>query len=89
MRRFFHNLALCAILASPGALAAQTPASTSFAASSYAEKLQFAGLPKFGRINDSLYRGAQPYAQGLEQLKKLGITTIIDLRGEDPHRVDW
>ena len=89
MRRFFHNLALCAILASPGALAAQTPASTSFAASSYAEKLQFAGLPKFGRINDSLYRGAQPYAQGLEQLKKLGITTIIDLRGEDPHKVDW
>lgn len=88
MRRFFHNLALCALLASPGALAAQTP-STSFAASSYAEKLQFAGLPKFGRINDSLYRGAQPYAQGLEQLKKLGITTIIDLRGEDPHKVDW
>jgi tyrosine-protein phosphatase SIW14 len=91
MRRFLYNLALGALLASPGVLAAQAPASTStsFAASSYAEKLKFAGLPRFGRINDSLYRGAQPYAEGLQQLKKLGITTIIDLRGEDPHKVDW
>jgi protein tyrosine/serine phosphatase len=63
--------------------------SSSFAASSYAEKLKFAGLPRFGRVNDSLYRGAQPYAEGLQQLKKLGVTTIIDLRGEDPRKVDW
>jgi tyrosine-protein phosphatase SIW14 len=91
MRRFFPNLALCALLASPAMVAAQAPASisTSFAASSYGEKLNVAGLPRFGRINDSLYRGAQPYAEGLQQLKKLGITTIIDLRGEDPHKVDW
>jgi tyrosine-protein phosphatase SIW14 len=91
MRRFFPNLALCALLPSPAIVAAQAPASisTSFAASSYGEKLNFAGLPRFGRINDSLYRGAQPYAEGLQQLKKLGITTIIDLRGEDPHKVDW
>jgi tyrosine-protein phosphatase SIW14 len=90
MRRF-PNLALCALLASPAIVAAQAPASisTSFAASSYGEKLNFAGLPRFGRINDSLYRGAQPYAEGLQQLKKLGVTTIIDLRGEDPHKVDW
>ncbi len=70
-------------------LAAQAPPSapTPFAAT--AEKLKFAGLPRFGRINDSLYRGAQPHPDGLQQLKKLGITTIIDLRGEDPNKVDW
>ena len=89
MRRFFHNLALCALLASPGMLAAQAPPATSTPFAATAEKLKFAGLPRFGRINDSLYRGAQPYAEGLLQLKKLGITTIIDLRGEDAHKVDW
>jgi tyrosine-protein phosphatase SIW14 len=89
MRRFFHNLALCALLASPGMPAAQAPPATATPFAATAEKLKFAGLPRFGRINDSLYRGAQPYAEGLQQLKKLGITTIIDLRGEDAHKVDW
>jgi tyrosine-protein phosphatase SIW14 len=89
MRRFFHNLALCAFLASPGMPAAQAPPATATPFAATAEKLKFAGLPRFGRINDSLYRGAQPYAEGLQQLKKLGITTIIDLRGEDAHKVDW
>jgi tyrosine-protein phosphatase SIW14 len=89
MRRFFHTLALCALLASPGILAAQAPSSTPTPFAATAEKLKFAGLPRFGRINDSLYRGAQPYPEGLQQLKKLGITTIIDLRGEDPHKVAW
>ncbi len=72
-------------------LAAQAPTSSSFsfAASNYAEKLKFAGVPRFGKINDSLYRGAQPYAEGLQQLKNLGITTIIDLRGEDSGKIDW
>jgi tyrosine-protein phosphatase SIW14 len=72
-------------------LAAQAPAapSSSFAASSYAQRLQFAGLPRLGKINDSLYRGAQPHEEGLQQLKKLGITTIIDLRGEDAGRIEW
>jgi tyrosine-protein phosphatase SIW14 len=89
MRRFFPNLALCALLASPGILSAQAPPSTSTPFAATAEKLKFAGLPRFGRINDSLYRGAQPYAEGFQQLKKLGITTIIDLRGEDLDKVNW
>jgi tyrosine-protein phosphatase SIW14 len=89
MRRFFYTLALCALLTSPGILAAQALPSTPTPFAATAEKLKFAGLPRFGRINDSLYRGAQPYPEGLQQLKKLGITTIIDLRGEDAHKVDW
>jgi protein tyrosine/serine phosphatase len=63
--------------------------SGSVAPSSYAEKLKFVGLPKFGKVNDSLYRGAQPHAEGLQQLKRLGITTIIDLRGEERGKIDW
>jgi tyrosine-protein phosphatase SIW14 len=48
------------------------------------EKVHVAGIPNAGKISDQLYRGAQPRAGGLEQLRKLGVTTIVDLRGEDP-----
>ena len=48
----------------------------------FAEKVYVPGVSDFGRINDFLYRGAQPKDEGVEQLKKLGIDTIIDLRGE-------
>lgn len=40
-------------------------------------------LPNFHRVNDRLYRGAQPRANGLERLAKLGIKTIINLRDDD------
>src|SRR6202048_3629635 len=57
----------------------QPTAGASFGAP--AEKLKIAGVPRAGKINDVLFRGAQPSAQGLAELKKLGITTIVDLRG--------
>ena len=53
------------------------------------EKLKLSGVPNAGRINDSLFRGAQPLSQGIAELKKLGITTIVDLRGEDPDKIKW
>src|SRR6267142_4154073 len=53
------------------------------------EKLKLPGVPNAGKINDSLFRGAQLRAEGFEQLKKLGITTIVDLRGEDPDKIKW
>jgi protein tyrosine/serine phosphatase len=40
------------------------------------------GVKDFGKVNEYLYRGAQPKEEGIEQLKKLGIDTIVDLRGE-------
>ena len=46
-----------------------------------AEKLKLAGVRNAGKISEMLFRGAQPSAQGLAELKKLGVTTIIDLRG--------
>ena len=53
------------------------------------EKLKLSGVPNAGKINDSLFRGAQPRSEGIAELKKLGITTIVDLRGEDPDRIKW
>lgn len=55
----------------------------------YGEKLHLAGVPNSGKINDHLYRGAQPREQGLRSLKKLGITTIVNLRAEDPAKIRW
>jgi len=38
------------------------------------------GILNFGKINDNLYRGAEPHAIGITNLQRLGIRTIIDLR---------
>ena len=60
------------------------PAAAPVMHSAYGEKLRLPGLPNGGRVNDVLYRGAQPHSEGIQQLKKLGITTVVDLRGENP-----
>lgn len=55
----------------------------------YGRKLHMAGIPNAGKITDALYRGAQPKEVGLSELKLLGITTIVDLRGEDRDKIAW
>jgi tyrosine-protein phosphatase SIW14 len=94
MKHKFLNasLFLAAFCASPLLSFAQTKMQTPPPASmrsAYGEKLHIAGIPNTGKINDFLYRGAQPRAQGLPELKKLGITTIVDLRSEDPQKAEW
>src|ERR1700719_3951375 len=65
------------------------PITPSVMSSAYGEKLKIRGVPNPGKINDGLYRGAQPNEQGLEELKKLGNTTIVDLRAEDRGKSEW
>jgi protein tyrosine/serine phosphatase len=38
------------------------------------------GIGNFGKVSDSLYRGAQPDEAGVKNLKSLGVKTIINLR---------
>lgn len=38
------------------------------------------GLPNLFKVSDDLYRGAQPTEKGMEELKKMGIKTVINLR---------
>lgn len=40
-------------------------------------------LPNFHKVNDRLYRGAQPKKDGLKTLASLGVKSILNLRGED------
>lgn len=52
----------------------------------WAAKLDRPGLPNLHKLNDGLYRGAQPTAQGIHELEKLGIKTIVGLRSEHSDR---
>jgi len=38
------------------------------------------GVPGFAEVSDTLYRGAQPTAEGFAELKKMGIKTVVSLR---------
>jgi tyrosine-protein phosphatase SIW14 len=83
--RLFYIIAV-SLLALLAARAQNAPApSQSFATatnvSAPAEKLKIAGVPNAGKVSDELFRGGQPSNQGLAELKKLGITTIVNLRG--------
>ena len=85
-------LALAPFLLLSRSLSAQEhpqPSAPSEMHSAYGEKLRIPAIPNGGKINDHLYRGAQPRPQGLAELKKLGITTIVDLRGEDREKILW
>lgn len=39
------------------------------------------GISNFGRVTPRLYRGGQPSIQGLESLKTMGVSIIVDMRG--------
>jgi tyrosine-protein phosphatase SIW14 len=41
------------------------------------------GINNFGQISPALYRGAQPDEAGILNLKRLGVTTIVNLRLKD------
>lgn len=43
------------------------------------------GVPNFWKVNDQVYRGAQPSEEGFKSLAKLGIRTVVDLRLASEH----
>ncbi len=58
----------------------QRQAETLPAQKKWAERIELPGLPNLHKVSDDLYRGAQPTAEGMKQLEKLGVKTIINLR---------
>jgi protein tyrosine/serine phosphatase len=48
--------------------------------SEWAVPIKLQGVDNLYKINDNLYRSAQPTNQGMKNLKKLGIKTIMNLR---------
>ena len=51
-----------------------------FASAGQDSKAPSISIENFGKVNNSYYRGSQPLAGQFDELKKLGIKTIIDLR---------
>jgi len=46
----------------------------------WAQRLELPGVPNLHKVSHDLYRGAQPSAEGMKQLERLGIKTIVNLR---------
>ncbi|MHC4662235.1 MAG: fused DSP-PTPase phosphatase/NAD kinase-like protein [Planctomycetota bacterium] len=46
----------------------------------YAQKIENPHLENFHKVSDDLYRGAQPGEEGMKELEKLGMKTVINLR---------
>ena len=44
------------------------------------------GVHNFHQVDEHVYRGAQPNHEGFASLAKLGVKTVIDLRGEKSER---
>jgi tyrosine-protein phosphatase SIW14 len=45
------------------------------------KRLTAKGIPNFGQVTSNLYRGGQPNADGLQELKNRGVDLVVDLRG--------
>src|SRR5260370_24635667 len=83
---FVFPLPLFAQTPSPEPAPAIAPA---FPQPAHGEKIHITGIHNAGKISETLYRGAQPREAGFSELKILGITTIVDLRGEDREKIAW
>jgi tyrosine-protein phosphatase SIW14 len=44
------------------------------------------GVPNFGQVTDTLYRGGQPTAEGFEGLAHEGVGVVVDLSGNQSER---
>ena len=78
LRRHLAGLIITAAIALPAYAKDDKPASAPVSAAASAIRID-----NFGRINDRYFRGAQPDAQDLADLAKLGIKTTIDLTNGD------
>jgi len=78
-----HALLICAVLAAPVMAqdaATQTPPAAVARPAHWAEPIALDGVPNLHRITPTLYRSEQPSALGMQNLEKLGIRTVINLR---------
>ena len=60
--------------------AAQRSGAEQPAGPQWATAIEKPGLPNLHRVTDDLYRAAQPSAEGMRQLKEMGVRTVVNLR---------
>lgn len=52
----------------------------------WAKPVERPGCPNLHKVVDNLYRGAQPSKEGMRQLERMGIKTVINLRSFNSDR---
>lgn len=82
-----HRIAALAFAAASCALALRISNAEEHATSAryaatgaFAEKLTLSGISNAGKVSDFLYRGSQPNAAGYQELQRLGVSIVVDLR---------
>jgi tyrosine-protein phosphatase SIW14 len=85
LARAFRVVCVCALVAGPMCRAAQNPPPRAGSAPSETKpappRSKLRGVPNFGKVTPTLYRGGQPTKEGFTNLGKLGIDIVVDLRG--------
>jgi|SRR5688572_19903142 len=82
------NLALCGALAFAACHSAPSPVATARGRSLAVRIAGMPGLDNFARVNNTLYRGAQPTAEGYLRLKELGVKTVINFRSSHDYSTE-
>ena len=55
-----------------------TPSKSFAAQHTMGQHLKAKGIPNFGQVTPTLYRGGQPSAEGFEKLAHMGIDIVVD-----------
>ena len=63
------------------AIAQDQQTNSSSAQKQMGSRKNYVGLPNFGEVTPHLFRGGQPGVDGLQTLKKIGVTIVVDMRG--------
>jgi protein tyrosine phosphatase (PTP) superfamily phosphohydrolase (DUF442 family) len=64
----------------PEEVAPGPPSPEGLRPAAWAQPIELPGAPNLHKVSDDLYRGAQPTAEGLAALRKMGIKTVINLQ---------
>ena len=75
----FCPVAVALLLLAATVIVASAQESTNRPAS-WARKIEVAGIKNCFQVTTNLYRGAQPTAEGMKQLKANGVKTVVNLR---------
>jgi protein tyrosine phosphatase (PTP) superfamily phosphohydrolase (DUF442 family) len=80
MRRIKTAVMLCLIVLVLSTAASGAVLTEAVRPACWAEPIRMDGVPNLHKVSDTLYRSAQPSAEGMRNLKAMGIETIVNLR---------
>jgi protein tyrosine/serine phosphatase len=70
----------------PGKASPSASSSPAARPARWAVPLEKPGLPNLHRVGDGYYRGAQPSAEGMKELERMKVKTVINLRAVNSDR---